>query len=163
MNCSTLQLCPLGSIISFLSSFQCTDDNSSTVSNVLGDFKDVTKLINSRGSVIGIDYQPPTPAPVQHVIGDEEEDTAAVGTGNTNGGSSHGGQMQPPPPGGHGDRSAAASSAAAGMAAGYPGKPQRRPPPTIPVFFRNCRRERLSALMLLPPVLRRCRRGRRVR
>jgi hypothetical protein len=52
---------------------QVQSDNSQ-VANVLGDYSNAQRIINSQSSCIGIDYQPPTPAPIQHVIGGEDDD-----------------------------------------------------------------------------------------
>eukprot|EP00095_Tigriopus_kingsejongensis_P009814 maker-scaffold239_size242058-snap-gene-1.21 protein:Tk09814 transcript:maker-scaffold239_size242058-snap-gene-1.21-mRNA-1 annotation:"hypothetical protein AaeL_AAEL006680" len=51
------------------------DTTAQQASQVLGNFSSVQRIINSQSSCIGIDYQPPTPAPSQHhIIGDEDDD-----------------------------------------------------------------------------------------
>lgn len=48
-----------------------SDEDAGQVAQVLGMFSDAHSVINSKGSCIGIEYQPPTPAPSMqhHIIG----------------------------------------------------------------------------------------------
>jgi hypothetical protein len=43
-----------------------SDEDAGQVAQVLGMFSDAHNLINSKTSCIGIEYQPPTPAPSLH-------------------------------------------------------------------------------------------------
>ena len=63
---------------------EANTEDSMQVSNILGDHRDVHKIINnSTVSCIGIDYQPPTPAtPYQHIIGEEDDEPPSSGNGN---------------------------------------------------------------------------------
>ena len=60
------------------------------MNQILGSFSCVQQLINSQSSCIGIDYQPPTPAPNHHshIIGgeDDEMDGGGASGGGVNGG-----------------------------------------------------------------------------
>lgn len=53
------------------------------VAQVLGRFDNAQRIINSHSSCIGVDYAPPTPAPVQHIIGEEDEITASSTASNS--------------------------------------------------------------------------------
>lgn len=55
-------------------------EDSTQVAQVLGNFNNAQRIINSRNSCIGIDYQPPTPAPIQHVIGEDDDHATPVST-----------------------------------------------------------------------------------
>ena len=48
-----------------------TRDHSgdNTVAQVLGEFKGAQHMLTDKNNLIGVDYAPPTPAPVQHIIG----------------------------------------------------------------------------------------------
>lgn len=58
------------------------------MASVLGDYSDAKRIINSRSSCIGIDYLPPTPAPVQHVIGGEDDEPVETNAHSVNGNAS---------------------------------------------------------------------------
>ena len=46
-----------------------TEEDHDAVAQVLGSFHKAQHIMHSHGSCIGVDYQPPTPAPVSHIIG----------------------------------------------------------------------------------------------